>query len=442
MQSFFRRSIIAIAVLALPALLHAQQSLVDNQTDSLIDSHKIVYIDGKPADFATQAYVDSVRGVISRFYYDQFRHFQDPAAPYFLFMSRDNSLAMGIGGCVRMRGYYDWGGAIPASGFAPALIPMHPSPTDMRHFDTTPAGTSLYFRVLGRNKALGEYQLYIECNFNGYQSRDFHLKKAYAIINDFTVGYANSTFSDPSALPPTVDAQGPNNKISPTSVLVRYMPVIRNRWTLAVSAETPATTIMPRDDKQSSAVSNWMPDFAAFAQFQWGRSQHVRLAGILRTLSYRNLDRQQNHNVMGWGVQLSSVAHPTKELTTYVIANYGHGIPSLAGDMMIASYDLIADPADPGKMYAPRSFGWCLGVQYNFRPNLFMSVCASQMRYLPKEVANPNDYKYGLFGAVNIFWNLTPRMQVGAEFDLGLRRDFSHARRTAKRVGAMCQFSF
>ena len=57
-----------------------QVSLVDQQTDSLIGSHKVVYIDGKPADAATRAYVDSIRQRISVFYYDQFRHFSDPAA--------------------------------------------------------------------------------------------------------------------------------------------------------------------------------------------------------------------------------------------------------------------------------------------------------------------------------------------------------------------------
>ena len=162
---------------------------------------------------------------------------RDPySGDVFLFMSKDARLAMGIGGAVRMRGYYDWGGAIPASGFAPYLIPMDPAPEKMRKLGTTPAGTCLFFRVIGRNKTLGTYQLYIEANFNGYSSRDFHLKKAYAIINDFTVGYAPSTFSDLAAIAPTVDAQGPNNKISPTRVLVRYMPAIRDRWYLAVSA--------------------------------------------------------------------------------------------------------------------------------------------------------------------------------------------------------------
>ncbi len=430
-----------IALIAAPAALARQESLVDQQTDSLIGSHKIVYIDGRPADADTQAYVDSIRQRISVFYYDQFRHFSDPAAPYFLFMSKDAQLAMGIGGCVRMRGYYDWGGAIPASGFAPYLIPMTPDPANERQLGTTPAGTALFFRVLGRNKALGDYQLYIECNFNGYGGRDFHLKKAYATINKVTIGYANSTFSDPAALPPTVDAQGPNNKISPTAVLVRYMPTFGKHWVAAVSAESPQPSISV-DGRQTAKVSAWMPDFAAFGQYQWGRGEHVRLAGILRTLSYRDLVQGKNHNKLGWGLLLSSVAHPAPMLTTYVNLCYGHGYQSLGGDLLIGSYDLVGDPDAPGRLYAPASFGWNVGVQYNILPNLFLGVQASQTRYLPAKHAAPAEYKYGLFGAVNLFWNLTPRIQFGAEFDLGQRRDFSGDSAWARRLGLMAQFSF
>ena len=415
--------------------------LADVQNDSLLKSNKIVFIDGKPAPSEIQHHIDSVRQVISTFYYDQFRHFSDPGAPYFLFMSKDAQLAMGIGGCVRMRGYYDWGGAIPASGFAPILIPMSPQPASMRHFDTTPAGTCLFFRVIGRNKTLGDYQLYIEANFNGYQSRDFHLKKAYAIINDFTVGYASSTFSDPAALPPTVDAQGPNNKISPTAVLIRYMPVVRDKWYFAVSAETPAPSVNI-DNVSTQKVDNWMPDWAAFAQYEWAQGQHVRLAGIVRTLSYRNLISQTNHNVAGWGMQLSSVAHPLPQLTTYLTASYGHGYAGLCGDLLVGNYDLVGDPGNAGKLYAPGSYGWCVGLQYNIKPNLFVSANVSQNRYLPKDGVAPSEYKYGMAGAINVFWNMTPRMQVAAEFDLGYRQNFSGEHRYARRIGAMCQFSF
>lgn len=441
MRALMTMGVIATAIIY-STCAHAQSKpLADRQIDSLAESHKIVYIDGHPADMQTQAYVDSIRQKISAFYYDQFRHFSDPAAPYFLFMSKDAQLAMGIGGCVRMRGYYDWGGAIPASGFAPYLIPMHPSPTDMRHLGTTPSGTALFFRVLGRNKSLGDYQLYIEANFNGYESRGFRLKKAYAVINDLTIGYASSTFSDPAAMPPTVDAQGPNNKISPTSVLVRYMPTFKERWTVALSVETPEPSLAV-DNEATENVSVWMPDFAAFGQYQWAPGQHVRLAGIVRTLSYRDIIEGRNHNTVGWGLMLSSVARPTYAVTTYANVCYGHGYQSLGGDLLIGSYDLIGDPARPGRLYSPASFGWCFGVQYNFRPELFVSLSASQTRYLPSKAVSPDEYKYGLFGAVNVFWNLTPRMQVGAEFDLGERRNFSGEHRRAKRFGAMAQFSF
>ena len=173
---------------------HAEtRNLTDIHTDSLMKSEKIIYF-GK-GDEPSQ---DTSVNLIRKFYEDQFRHFQDPAAPYFLFMSKDNTLAMGMGGCVRMRGYYDWGGSIPSPGFAPYLIPMTDNPLREKYFGTTPAGTSLFFRVIGVNKKLGDYQLYIEANFNGYQARDFHLKKAYGVINDWTIGYANSTLSSSS----------------------------------------------------------------------------------------------------------------------------------------------------------------------------------------------------------------------------------------------------
>lgn len=414
-------------------------SLIDIQEDSLRHNHKIIYIDGQPTTISQQ-HLDSMQNLIDKFYYDQFRNFSDPAAPYFLFMSKDSQLAMGIGGCVRMRGWYDWGGAVPANGFAPYLIPMDPDPTNMRKFGTTPSGSTLFFRVIGRNKKLGEYQLYIEANFNGYGGKDFHLKKAYAMINDWTIGYAPTTFSDPAALPPTVDASGPNNKLSSTSVLVRYLHSINSRWSVAVSLETPASAMTVSDSTKK--VSDWLPDAAAFIQYAWGRSEHVRLAGIVRTLAYRDLINNQNINKLGWGLLLSAVGHPLPQLTLFGNVCGGQGFESLCGDLQIGNYDLVPDPMKIGVMYAPWAIGWNLGVQYNFLPNLFASVCFSESRYLPRKGTDGNEYKWGNFLATNIFWNITPRIQCGLEFDTGERKNINGRHKRAQRVGAMAQFSF
>ena len=426
----------------LPATSSRASTAVDSMINRKAESTKIIYIDGKPTDAAQiQHDMDSIRQVVSMFYYDQFRHFQDPDAPYFLFMSKDANLAMGVGGGVRMRAFYDWGGAVPTNSFSPFTIPIPANPASMKHFGATPSGTYLFFRVIGRNKVLGNYQLYIEADFTGYQSRDFKLKKAYAIVHDFTFGYAASTFSDPAALPPVVDAAGVNNKFSSTSVLVRYMPCIRNHWYVGASLETPSTTV-EGTQQEIKAVSEWLPDAAALVQYEWANGQHVRLSGIVRSLSYRNMEEGKNHNLAGWGLQLSSVARPHPNVTTYAIVNYGKGCSSLGGDMQYGGYDLVSDPNVAGKLYAPSVWGWCLGAQYNFRPNLFATISASQTRYMPKKGVDADQYRYGMFACANVFWNILPRVTVAAELDWGFRRNFSGAGRQAHRVNLMAAFTF
>ncbi|MDE6556051.1 MAG: hypothetical protein K2K55_03715, partial [Duncaniella sp.] len=258
------------------------QTSRDKALDALVDSHKIIYF----GDGNTTPDQDSIRTLIYNFYTDQFRNFQDPSAPYFMFMSHDANLAMGVGGMVRMRGYYDWGGAMPISGFSPCFIPVGKDPLHDRALGTTPAGTALFFRVIGRNTRIGNYQLYIEANFNGYQGRDFHLKKAYATLGDWTIGYAASTFGDGAAVPPTVDSSGPTMKMDGTNVLVRYLHEFKKSGiSVAASLETPSMSL--QTDERVAARSQYLPNIAAMVQYSWARDQHVRLSAITRFLPYR-----------------------------------------------------------------------------------------------------------------------------------------------------------
>ena len=415
-------------------------SLKDQMRDSIRHSHKVIYIDGKP-DRLSQSHIDSIQEIINRYYYDQFESFSDPAAPYFLFMSKDAQLSMGVGGCVRMRGWYEWGGIVPSNALYPYLIPMNPQPGQMRKFGTTPAGTTLFFKVLGRNRHLGYYQVYIEGSFNGYNNTGFNLKKAYAVLNDWTIGYATSTFSDPASVPPVVDAAGPNNKLSYTSVLVRWMHTMTTRWTVAASLETPSSH-SDIIDGITGRVADWLPDAAAFMQYAWGETEHVRLAGIVRTLSYRNVKEGRNHTLPGWGLQLSATGHPHEAVTLYGNVSGGRGYASLSGDLGIGNYDLISDPDMPGKMYTPWASGWNVGLQYHFLPSLFASASWSESHYLNHRDTGPDEYKYGQSLSVNMFWNITPRIQVAMEYDWGRRKNFGGASHSTNRMEMMAQFSF
>lgn len=436
------RSFMVMAVAATGLRTSAQtQSLADQHIQEKTRSEKIVFIDGEQLTDAERRHrIDSIQRIVSRFYYDQFRNFQDPDVPYFMFMSKDVGLTMGVGGGVRVRAYYDWGVSMPTSMFAPYTISIPENPAARRSFRATASGTYLFFRGVGHNKTLGEYEMYIESDFTGYQGLDFRLKKAYVTTRDLTIGYATSTFSDPAAQAPVIDAAGANNKLSATSVLVRYMHSFKNRWYVAGSVETPSAAI-DTHAQNVTAVANWLPDFAAFGQYEWAPGQHVRLSGIVRTLSYMNNSDKKTNNVVGWGTQLSCVAHPEPHLTTYLTGNYGRGYAGLGGDLMLGAYDLVGSDT-PGEMYAPRSYGWCLGLQYNFKPALFASISASQTRYLPDHKVAPEEYKYGMFGCVNVFWSVLPRVTVVGEIDWGLRHNFSGAHRHANRANLSAMFSF
>ena len=434
-----RKSIVAVllAALGLSGFVASASSPTEELQDSLMSDHKIVFF-GNGEDPAA----DSIRNVVENFYYDQFRSFQDPAAPYFLFMSRDTNLAMGIGGLVRMRGYFDWAGSVNVAAFSPYFIPVTKDPLTRNNLGTTPAGTALFFRVIGRNKRLGDYQLYIEANFNGYGGRDFHLEKAYAVLNDWTIGYAASTFGDGAAVPPTVDSNGPTMKMDATNVLIRYMHTFKKSGiVVAGSLETPSMSIQ-EDGSTVAARNQYLPNLAAMVQYEWSRDEHIRLSGIMRFLPYRDMINGKNHQAVGYGVQLSTVFRILPQLKFYGTANTGKSYSNFGGDFLLGKYDLVVDDATPGKLKTTPGFGYFFGLQYNFRPNLFVSTTFGQGRYLPTQDPVGTDYKYGLYSATNIFWNVTPRIMFGAEFNVGKRQDFNGEHGWARRVGALASFSF
>lgn len=399
--------------------------------EDLINS---IHVVGNPT--ASQ---DSVNRLLRQFYMDQFRHFQDPEAPYFMFMSRDAKLALGMGGKLQVNGWYGWNGIVDDSDFKPYEIPVPKNITDKRKLDASPAETSIFLTLLG-NTHHGAFMAYIEGGFSGYKSRGFKLKKAYLTFRDWTVGYAKSTFSDPGAEIPVVDGGGQNGKMGHTTTLVRWIHGFRGGWKVAASLELPDYGIQTVDSMVRKQ-SVYVPDVAAFLQYGWGES-HVRLSGIFRVLPYRDLLAGRNHSKIGWGVQLSSAAQVSRRLTLFAMANVGQGISSYSNDLGVDSYDLVSDLSRPGVMYAPTAWSLALGAQYYFTKNVYSSLTLSEARYMPSRQVLPTDYKYGLYGAVNVFWDITSRLQAGVEYLLGKRQNFDRRHACANRIEAMFSFSF
>ncbi len=407
------------------------------KAQKLRNSHKIVYV-GDDTDLAS---ADSVNYILDRFYYDQYRHFKDPLAPYFLLMSKDAKLAMGIGGCVRMRGWYDFDGAMPVNGFTPYMIPVPSDPSLRRRLGGTPDGTSIFMRVIGRNPLLGDIVGYIQGNFQN-DGHGFKLKQAYVEIRDWTIGYNTTTLKDPDAEVPVIDGAGQNGLTGSTAILIRWLHTFKNqRWSMAAALEMPDSQT-DCDGISTKAIDDWFPDVAVWGQYNLPHNGHVRLTGLLRVIPYRDLVTSKNRSRFGWALQASGVWNPCNRLTLYAECNTGQGYQSTMGDLSIGNYDLVADTGTPGRLYAPWAMGLNAGVKYNFRDNLYACLALGDVRYFPRNGVAPTDYKYGMYGAVNLFYEPTPRLQVGIEYLIGSRHNFNRQHNHANRIDALFQFSF
>ncbi len=395
-----------------------------------------------PAQNDTPEAQDSIRALVSRFYVNQFRHFQDPMAPYFMFISKGAKMAMGLGGVIKMKGWFEWNGVIPSQNFEVYNMPMHRDPANNKQLAADPGGTGIFFTIIGTHDKVGDYMGYIEATFDGYRPNVFVLQKAFLTIRNVTFGYATSSFADPAAAPPTVDGAGAVGRADRRNILVRYLYTKKN-WSVGGSFEFP--TSKPRiDDPNAKKVSDYTPDIAGLVQYKWlDGISHVRLSVLLRGVPYRNLIEQKNHTIFGWGVQLSGMFKVAPPVMLYGLANIGQGHGSYISDLARGQFDLVSDPGTPGKLYAPAALGLTFGARYSITHNVHVGCALSELRYLPKHpYPTTAEYKYGLYGAVNVFWNITPRLQVGLEYDAGKRMNFDHTSGNSNRVVSMAQLSF
>lgn len=384
---------------------------------------------------------DSIADMIEMFYVDQFRSFQDPLSPCFMLMSKDARLAMGIGGMVRMRGWADYAGAVPANAFKPSLIPVPENPLYRKGFKGTPAGTGLFMRIIGRNVKGYNVQAYIFGQFSGYDNIDFKLKQAWVSINDWTIGYAPVTFSDVAAEPPMIDGGGANGATSTSAMLVRWLHDFGKHWQVAASLEVPQQSIAT-DNVSTANQTPWLPDLAGYGQIGFGHNQHVRLGAMMRILSYRDLISQTNHDILGWGLQLSGLVNILPNFTAFFTTNGGQGYQSHVADLVIGPYDLVADPKTDGKLYAPWTASANLGFKYYITQKWMASASAGQVRYFARNGVAGTEYKYGQYLNVNLYFNPTERVQAGIEWLIGDRHNFNHQEGVAHRIDFLFQFAF
>ena len=288
----------------------------------------------------------------------------------------------------------------------------------------------------------GVLRAFIEGDFAG-DDETYRMRHAFGQWNQVLAGKTWSAFVDTEASPEEVDFEGLNGRINVRQSQVRIMPRLGRDYEFQFSMEDPNPEV-----QNGSGVTR-SPDIVASARFQPHSRLHVKL-GLLGRQIRAQRDISQGAGVEkkeAWGLTLSGrFTTPWLDARDSLLFqfNAGNGIGRYVNDLAsVGEYDGIFDP-DTGKLklfdvtagYVSWQHWW--GGKKSMRSNFTLGGV---------EVDNPSfvkgsAYKRTLRASANLFWTPTPRIDIGAEYLWGNRKNENGLNDDATQLQMAARYRF
>ena len=372
--------------------------------------------------------------------------FQQALTPSAIFADKRNTFSFAIGGDVALRAAYSFDRTVNNIDMVPFDIPMTLTPADKQEIRMDATTSRIFIRGIANTKKLGQVHIFMDLDFRGGLTGSYtpRIRSGYVQMLGLTIGRDVSTFCDLTASPTTIDFQGPNAYNFRFATMIRYeYASLDNHLKVGAAAEMPS--VSGTYGETLTAIPQRVPDFPVYFQYSWGknRDSHIRASAVFRDMYLYNNARESEDDLFGWGVQFSGNIHITKYLELFMNGVYGEGITNYLNDLMGSGLDFTPRPDDATRVQTTPMFGWQAAAQINILPNLFISGGYSTVSVVKKNgIYNDNMYKQGQYIFGNVFWNLTPRFVLGAEYLYGSRKNMNGEKAHANRINILAKYSF
>ena len=367
-------------------------------------------------------------------------HPQDsPVDRGFLIRTSDGSAELRIRGSVRLNGILDFKGLQNQSTFSTYEIPVGEENSNETRFQMNAGQTRLGVEAT-RKAGFGDIFVKVETDFLGL-SNSLRLRHGYATVYGFLFGQTWSTFADITAIPLTVDLDGPNGSVNERTVQIRYSNSLADRLNWDLSIESPNLEMTSLDTTASGPAYQSFPDIIGRVR-KWGEWGHVQIAGVLRSISTKALNEHQKAKA-GYGFLLSGRFYlgggaPHRILFQFVA---GKAISRYIGTLARKGLDVFYDPATGEPDLVPAMGGY-LSYARQWTPHILSYVTGGFVR-LGEVAGQAGDaFHFSRYVSGNIFWDATPGTRVGAEYSWGYRQNKDGAHGTASRFSFILMYDF
>lgn len=376
----------------------------------------------------------------------QRKGFQQAGAPSVIFANARNSFSFAIGGYVSLRTEYGFESVVDDIDMVPYQIPVPSSFNSKQQIRMDASTSRLFFRGIADSRLLGKVEIFFDADFRGGAQGSYipRLRSGFVSFKGLTIGRDVTTFCDLEAAPTTIDFQGPNAYNFNFATQVRYeISFLKDIMKAGVALEMPRPS--GTYNENFAAVPQRVPDIPLYLQVAWGknRDSHFRASAVLRNMFLYDTAKSYTKDLFGWGVQASgkiSIAHMIKIFFNGV---YGEGVTPYIQDLTGSGLDFAPNPTDPTRIQKTPMYGWQASAQLNILPNLFVSGGYSAVTVEKKNgYYADNEYRQGQYVFGNVFYNLTRRFTLAAEYLWGTRKNMNGEKNHANRVNVMAQYNF
>lgn len=397
---------------------------------------KVIFNAGEPDEEVYNAFIENAP-----------KRFNEPGAPRFAIIGKENMFYLGIGGVIKGVGLFDWGNPIDSpDDFTTADIPFDTPEGNGGKLQGSFGQSKIFINLVALPGTANRFGAYISGKFTG-PGNAFKLNHAYVTYRGFIVGHTASLFEDGAAAPPTIDDEGPCGLVGVTNDLINYTHSFGKGFKAGVGIELSSVSMTTTGSTRS--VSQRIPDIPAYVQYSWNNGNGwLRISALMRNIQYRDLVDSKNRNKTCWGVKLSgSTPIGSTPLQAYYQAAYGRGIGGYIQDLAGLGLDLSPEEGNPGHLEAVKAWGAYAGLQYTFSKKVFASASYSQTRsyagvYTGGTTPWDRQYKYAQYVAANVFYTILPGLQCGVEYLYGRRVDMDGISHSDNRINTMLQLSF
>ena len=372
--------------------------------------------------------------------------FQQVEKPMFIFTTKNNKFSFAVGGSVTLRGSYEFDGIVNNIDFVPYDIPVPGSFATHQRINMDASTSRVYLKAIANTRTLGRVVVFVDTDFRGGAAGSYapRVRSAYVSFKGLTLGRDVTTFCDLQAAPTTIDFQGPNAYNFHFSTMIRYeVDFADNHLKFGAAAELPR--VSGTYGEWAAPIPQRVPDFPVYLQVAWGenRQSHLRASAVFRDMYLYNTDKDKATARFGWGVQASGNIMVGRLLNIFFSGVYGRGITPYIQDLTGRGLDFTPNPVAPRHIQTMPMYGWQAAAQLGLARHLTISggystvtICKENGYYADTE------YKRGNYIFGNIFYHITPRFKVAAEYLYGSRKNVDDQSNHANRVNVMAQYNF